>query len=114
MKVIDLYRMLAINLLLVAATTAYLSYSSGGSKDVIALNGPWKFITGDNPRYAKATYNDSAWETADLAAPPGAHDDDVGLSGYIPGWAAKGHPNYSGYAWYRMKIPLDSLTGNNL
>jgi len=38
----------------------------------------------------------------------------VGLSGFIPGWTAKGHPNYSGYAWYRMKIIPDSLPGNNI
>jgi hypothetical protein len=34
--------------------------------------------------------DDSGWETMDLTAPPGAHDDDVGLSGFIPGWTAKG------------------------
>src|SRR6185369_11715645 len=52
--------------------------------------------------------------TMDLTAPAGAHDDDVGLSGFIPGWSASGHPNYSGYAWYRMTVPLDGITGNDL
>src|SRR6185369_6020667 len=52
--------------------------------------------------------------TMDLTAPAGAHDDDVGLSGFIPGWSASGHPNYSGYAWYRLTVPLDGITGNDL
>ena len=109
-----LYVMIFITLLLVAGTTMYLSHSSDTGKNIITLNGPWKFITGDNMQYANSDYDDSGWETIDLTAPPGAHDDDVGLSGYIPGWTAKGHSNYSGYAWYRLKVPLDSLTGNNL
>src|SRR4029078_729315 len=88
--------------------------TSGTGKNIITLNGPWKFIVGDNMQYAHSNYDDSGWETIDLTAPPGAHDDDVGLSGYMPGWTDKGHSNYSGYAWYRLKVPLDSLTENNL
>lgn len=109
-----LYGMIFINLFLVAGTIMYLSYSAGTGKNIITLNGPWKFIAGDSMQYAQSNYDDSKWETMDLTAPPGAHDDDVGLSGYIPGWTAKGHSNYSGYAWYRLKVPVDSLTGNNL
>jgi hypothetical protein len=112
--------MLFITLLLVAGTIMYLSHfitteeKLSTDKNLIPLNGPWKFITGDNMQYAQANYDDSGWETMDLTAPRGVHDDDVGLSGFIPGWTATGHPNYSGYAWYRLKIPLDSLTTNNL
>jgi len=53
-------------------------------------------------------------KTWTLLHQPKAHDDDVGLSGFIPGWTAKDHSNYSGYAWYRLKVIPDSLTGNNL
>jgi hypothetical protein len=112
--------MLFITLLLVAGTIMYLSHFTtteeklSADKNLLPLNGPWKFITGDNMQYAQPNYDDSGWETMDLTAPPGVHDDDVGLSGFIPGWTATGHPNYSGYAWYRLKIPLDSLTANNL
>ena len=119
-KLLFCYLMLFITLLLVAGTFMYLSYSSTteetlrSGKNIITLNGPWKFTAGDNMQYAQANYDDSGWQIMDLTAPPGAHDDDVGLSGYIPGWTAKGHPNYSGYAWYRLKIPLDSLIGYNL
>ena len=99
-----LYVMLLISLLLIAGTVMYLSHFTtteeklSADKNIRALNGPWKFITGDDMQYARSNYDDSAWETVDLSAPPGAHDDDVGLSGFIPGWTAKGHPNYSGYA----------------
>ncbi len=112
--------MLFITFLLVAGTFVYFSYSPTteegfrSDKDLIALNGPWKFIEGDNMQYAEPSYDDSKWENMDLTAPPGAHDDDVGLSGFIPGWTSKGHANYSGYAWYRMKVSVRGLTGNEL
>ncbi len=112
--------MLFITLLLVAGTFIYLSYSSTteetlrSDKQLTTLNGPWKFKAGDNMQYAESNYDDSGWESMDLTAPPGAHDDDVGLSGYIPGWTAKGHANFSGYAWYRLKLASDSVRGNNL
>jgi hypothetical protein len=115
-----LYVMIFITLFLVAGVIMYLSYSATTEetlrtdKNITTLNGPWKFIVGDNMQYARSNYDDSGWETIDFTAPPGAHDDDVGLSGYIPGWTAKGHSNYSGYAWYRLKVSLDSLPGNNL
>ncbi len=112
--------MLFITLLLVAGTFKYLSYSSTteetlrSDKHLTTLNGPWKFITGDNMQYAGSNYDDSQWENMDLTAPAGVHDDDVGLSGYVPGWTAKGHANYSGYTWYRLKVSFDSLPGNDL
>ena len=114
------YVMLFVTLVLIAGVVVYLAHSSTteealrADKSIIPLNGPWKFVAGDDMQYAQAGYDASGWETMDLSAPPGAHDDDVGLSGYVPGWAAKGHPNYSGYAWYRLTIPSDSLPGNDL
>lgn len=115
-----LYVLLFITLLLVAGTTLYLSYFSTteealrADKNIVLLNGPWKFAVGDNMQYSRPGYDDSRWETMDLSAPPGAHDDDVGLSGFIPGWTAKGHSTYSGYAWYRLNVSLDSINGNKL
>jgi hypothetical protein len=53
---------------------------------LVALNGPWQFHTGDDPRWADPGYDDSAWETVDLTPATGAHDPDVGLAGYVPGW----------------------------
>jgi hypothetical protein len=106
--------MIFITLVLIAGTFIYLSRTSDTGKNIITLNGPWKFMAGDNVQYAQSSYDDSGWETVNLSAPPGAHDDDVGLSGYIPGWTDKGHSNYSGYAWYRLKVSLDSIKGNDL
>src|SRR5678809_1612669 len=80
-----LYVMTFITLLLVAVTFMYLSYSSTteetlrSDKHLTTLNGPWKFIAGDNMQYAASNYDDSQWENMDLSAPPKAHDDDVGL-----------------------------------
>ncbi|MGC2405598.1 MAG: hypothetical protein WA431_04260 [Candidatus Cybelea sp.] len=68
------------------------------------LTGPWKFRLGDDPRWASPQCNDAAWSQLDLTPAPGARDPDVGLSGYVPGWAANGYKGYSGYAWYRVRI----------
>lgn len=73
----------------------------------VYLNGPWKFHLGDNPSWAAPETDDSNWESVDLTAPPGAHDSDVGLTGYVPGWGARGHAGYSGYAWYRLHLAVD-------
>lgn len=73
---------------------------------VVALNGPWAFHVGDDPK--------APWETVDLTPAPGAHDPDVGLSGYVPGWTARGHPGYSGVAWYRLDVSVDNASGDTL
>jgi hypothetical protein len=114
-----IYLMIMINLLLVVGLIIYLSHFTTteeklrADKNIIAINGPWKFRIGDSKQYALPDYDDSSWESINLAAPPGIHDDDVGLSGFVPGWTAKGHPGYSGYAWYRLKIQLDTLSATN-
>jgi hypothetical protein len=78
---------------------------------IFALNGPWKFHIGDPPSWSSETVDDSGWETVDLTPRPGAHDGDVGLRNYVPGWSARGHQGYIGYAWYRMTLSLAD-TGN--
>ena len=78
---------------------------------VVPLDRPWRFHIGDDPRWADPDFDDSGWETVDLTPIPGAHDNDVGLSGYVAGWNARGHRGYSGYAWYRMRISLTAPPG---
>ena len=78
------------------------------------LTGPWKFQTGDDLRWASADFDDSSWETQDLAPAPGARDNDVGLPGYVPGWAARGHAGYYGYAWYRLRLTVSAPPGETL
>ena len=81
---------------------------------VVALNGPWKFHTGDDALWADPDFDDSSWESVDLTPPADAHDGDVGLTGYVPGWQRRGHGGYSGYAWYRMRIIFDAPTDEGL
>jgi hypothetical protein len=70
--------------------------------EVVELSGPWKFQIGDDPHWSEPNFDDSAWESIDLTPSLGAHDSDVGLTGYVPGWQLRGHPGYHGYAWYRL------------
>lgn len=88
--------------------TARLGHST------VALNGPWRFHTGDDLRWALPQFDDSTWETVDLTPAPGAHDGDVGLPGYVSGWSRRGHAGYTGYAWYRLKVTIDGDTDADL
>ena len=98
-------------LLMLAAVIACLA--RGGRPDppslraaAILLDGPWRFQTGDDPRWADVRTDDSDWDTIDLTARPGSHDGDVGLPDYVSGWMAHGHPGYTGYAWYRRMVDV--------
>src|SRR5579872_1283872 len=64
-----------------ADATAVTPISLGNA--AVALDGPWKFHVGDNARWSAPDFDDSAWELVDLTPPAGAHDDDVGLTGYV-------------------------------
>src|ERR1700683_1167116 len=83
-------------------------------KSVVALNGPWKFHTGDDPRWSDPNFDDFSWEAVDLSAPAGAHHSDVGLSGYVPGWTSRGHAGYWGYGWYRMRVSVTASSRDAL
>jgi len=76
------------------------------------LDGAWRFHTGDDPRWANADTDDSDWDAIDLTAAPGSHDGDVGLPDYVGGWMTHGHPDYSGYAWYRRAVTVPAGHGS--
>ncbi len=78
----------------------------------IPLNGPWAFRMGNDPRWAYPQFNDNDWERVDLTPPPGAHDGDVGIPGYVPGWTARGHSGRWGHAWYRLRVRWSVPTGS--
>jgi hypothetical protein len=62
------------------------------------LQGYWKFILGDNMKFAKPEYDDSEWEKI-----------------YVPdSWQDEGFENYNGYAWYRKTFDLDVESGDVL
>ncbi|HSM95091.1 MAG TPA: hypothetical protein VLT91_03540 [Rhizomicrobium sp.] len=95
-----------------AAQAAPASIQLGSA--VVPLNAPWKFHTGDDARWASVDFDDAQWETYDLTPKAGAHDGDVGLKGYVAGWNARGHRNYSGYAWYRMAVRVRGANSSTL
>ena len=86
------------------------------------LYGPWKFTAGDSPLdpathqplWAEPGFDDSKWEDVDLTPTEGAIDPTAGIPGYVPGWTAKGHPGYWGYAWYRIRVRLNAQPGEKL
>jgi len=91
-------------------------------KSVVSLNGPWKFQIGDSPTdpqtgkplWAEPGFDDSHWEAVDLKPEPGRTDPFNGDPRYVPGWTAKGHPGYMGYAWYRLRVPAAAGDGSHL
>jgi len=89
-----------------AATPAAAAgpYSVNLGESSVALDGPWKFHTGDDPGWSNPALDDSKWGSMDLTPPPGSADETIGDSGDLPGWTASGYPDYSGYAWYRLKV----------
>jgi hypothetical protein len=91
-----------------------------GRSDV-RLYGPWKFTLGDSPidpsthapLWAAPGFDDSQWETVDLT-PQGVKDPTGGFSNYVKGWTSRGHAGYSGYAWYRMRVQVSAVPGEEL
>jgi hypothetical protein len=80
----------------------------------VELTGPWRFHVGDDTRWATPDFDDRDWETVDLTPEAGAHDGDVGLPGYVAGWSQRGHPGYSGFAWYRLAVTVEAAPGTAL
>ncbi len=68
----------------------------GAGRAVLPLNGPWKFRTGDDPRWADPKLDDSGWESylidTEHVAPEVA---EVLQAGEFSGWQAHGHPGYA-------------------
>ncbi|MGH9607988.1 MAG: SpoIIE family protein phosphatase [Terracidiphilus sp.] len=62
-------------------------------RGAISLRGPWRFETGDDPRWAEPGFDDSSWQTVTLDEP----------------LTAQGFEPYSGYAWYRMRVDAGEL-----
>ena len=88
-------------------------------QDAVPLYGPWKFTIGDSPidsktgkpLWAEPDFDDSRWETVDLTPKTMAIDPTSGWTGYVPGWTARGHRGYWGYAWYRIRVQEQDSRG---
>ena len=90
-----------------STATSALPASVKLGESSVELDGPWKFHTGDDPAWSQPGFDDSTWSTVDLTPPPGSADETLGISGYLPGWTALGYPNYSGFAWYRLRVNVE-------
>jgi len=77
----------------------------------VELSGLWKFHMGDDMAWAQPDFDDSSWGTMDVTPPAGSANPELGTSGYIPGWTANGYPKQSGFAWYRLKVDVQSSHG---
>jgi hypothetical protein len=103
-----------------AQTEGVVHISLGQS--AVPLNGPWKFAVGDSPLdplthqplWAQPGFDDSKWEAVDLTPRNGTFDPVGGFTGYVPGWTARGHAGYWGYAWYRIRVLLEARPGTKL
>src|SRR5271156_4472193 len=72
------------------------TFIEGLGKAAAPLNGPWQFSLGDDPRWASPSFDDSHWEKLTAERP----------------WGERGHPSYTGYAWYRLHLSLNPASGN--
>src|ERR1700677_3698079 len=89
-------------------------------QSAVPLYGPWKFTVGDSPidpktgqpLWAEPDFDDSQWESVDLKPPTGIFDPANPNTALVPGWRAKGHPDYWGWAWYRLTVPLAENSQN--
>jgi hypothetical protein len=90
-------------------------------RSVVRLYGPWKFTLGDSPidpstnapLWAAPGFDDSQWETVDLT-PQGVNDPLGGFANYVKGWTARGHAGHWGYAWYRIRVQVSAVPGEEL
>jgi hypothetical protein len=91
-------------------------------QSVVPLYGPWKFTVGDSPLdpatgaplWAQSVFDDSKWETVDLAPKAGVFDPLGGFSDYVKGWTAHGHAHHWGYGWYRIRVQVSAQPGEKL
>lgn len=58
---------------------------------LVNLSGNWRFMLGDNKKFARPEYDDSDWEKI-----------------YVPSsWQDEGFRHYNGYAWYRKTFEIN-------
>jgi hypothetical protein len=69
------------------------------SHGAMDLDGPWRFRTGDDPRWADPSFDDSGWATVMLGRP----------------LSQQGIASYTGYGWYRLRLRPEQISQfNNL
>ncbi|MGC2163110.1 MAG: SpoIIE family protein phosphatase [Silvibacterium sp.] len=61
------------------------------------LDGPWQFHLGDDPGWASPSFDDSVWQTIDTSS----------------SWGSQSHPGYTGFAWYRRHLRIETAAATN-
>src|ERR1039458_6489896 len=64
--------------------------ADGLGKGTISLDGPWAFHTGDDLAWASPALDDSGWQPIQVGR----------------AWEDQGHPDYTGFGWYRLHLVL--------
>jgi hypothetical protein len=78
-------------LLLVSALPVQAQFADASNAGgPVTISEAWRFHTGDNPEWAASDFDDSQWPLLR-----------TGRS-----WSDQGYPDYSGYAWYRIRVKL--------
>ncbi len=87
-------------------------------QSAVPLTGPWKFSPGDSPwagtaahghfLWAETGFDDSGWASMDMTPARGSVDVEFDSQGFVPGWTARGYPSLVRFAWYRLRIHVDS------
>jgi hypothetical protein len=104
---VNCFVLLAVSSLVLVAPSA-LSYGQqlpplvmqGLGHATLPLDGAWQFHPGDDSAWASPTLDDAAWEPIQVGR----------------AWEGQGHPGYTDFAWYRLRLilPPDGPTDWNL
>ena len=76
-----------------STTVLAINPAVAGVHTTIALDGPWRFQVGDDPRWADPRFDDSSWQNVTLSQP----------------LTEQGFDAYSGYGWYRLRLQPQQL-----
>lgn len=63
----------------------------------VKLDGSWQFHLGDDPGWASPSFDDSVWQTIDTSS----------------SWGSQSHPGYTGFAWYRRHLRIETAAATN-
>jgi len=84
-----LLRCFILSAIMINIMLSYISPILGDEQGIILDKG-WVMKTGDNPEWSKPDFDDGDWPPVRVDLP----------------WEETGHPNYDGYAWYRLKFEV--------
>jgi len=65
---------------------------TGLGRATLRVDGEWRFHTGDDLKWAQPELDDSGWQPIRVGQD----------------WETQGHPDYTGFAWYRRELLLDA------